>query len=67
MIDCTAFDASMNLWGAMQTYKDVQAKLLIIAHQESGKMIYDKNEIEQYLISNDVNFVIPKIEEIISI
>ena len=67
MIDCTAFDASMNLWGATQTYKDVQAKLLIIAHQESGKMIYDKNEIEQYLISNDVNFVIPKIEEIISI
>ena len=67
MIDCTAFDASMNLWGAMQTYKDVQAKLLIIAHQESGKMIYDKKEIEQYLNSNDVNFVIPKIGEIISI
>ena len=67
MIDCTAYDASMNLWGAMQTYNDVQAKLLIIAHQESGKMIYDKKEIEQYLTSNDVNFVIPKTEEIISI
>ncbi len=66
MIDCTAFDASMNLWGAMQTYKDVQAKLLIVAHQDSGMMKYEQNEIEKYLTSNGVNFVIPKTEDIIS-
>ncbi len=59
--DVTAFDASMNLWGAAQTSRDVGAKLLIVAHQERGKMLYDKKQIEDYLTQEKINFIIPEI------
>lgn len=61
--DVTAFDASMNLWGASQTTRDVGAKLLIVAHQDAGKMLYDKEQIETYLSKENINFKIPKICE----
>jgi Predicted Zn-dependent hydrolases of the beta-lactamase fold len=57
----TAFDASMNLWGAVQTTKDTEAKLLIVAHQDDGRMLYEKEKIEQYLIEQEVNFIIPDV------
>ena len=59
--DITAFDASMNLWGAAQTYHDVGAKLLIVAHQDTGKMMYKKEEIERYLKEDNINFIYPEI------
>lgn len=59
--DVTAFDASMNLWGAAQTSRETEAKLLIVAHQEGGKMLYDKKQIEDYLTQEKVNFIIPEI------
>lgn len=59
--DVTAFDASMNLWGAAQTTREVGAKLLVVAHQESGKMLYDKKQIEDYLTHEEINFIIPEI------
>ncbi len=61
--DVTAFDASMNLWGASQTAKDVGAKLLVVAHQDSGKAMYSKSEIEEFLKQANVNFIIPEICE----
>ena len=61
--DVTAFDASMNLWGASQTTKDVGAKMLIVAHQDAGKMLYDKKQIEDYLSKESINFIIPEINQ----
>ncbi len=65
--DVTAFDASMNLWGASATYSDVGAKLLIIAHQDDGKMLYDQKQIEDYLKAQGVNFIIPAIMQTLEI
>ena len=65
--DVTAFDASMNLWGAMQTTIDAGAKLLIVAHQEAGKMTYEKNEIEKYLANAPIDFIIPEIGQVFEI
>ena len=65
--DVTAFDASMNLWGAMQTRIDAGAKLLIVAHQEAGKMTYEKNEIEKYLANAPIDFIIPEIGQVFEI
>lgn len=57
----TAFDASMNLWGACQTMKEVGARLMIVAHQDTGMMMYEKAQIENYLKSQNVNYIIPNI------
>lgn len=59
--DVTAFDASMNLWGATQTMQDVCAKLLIVAHQDTGRVMYDKDYIKTYLNKENINFIIPEI------
>ncbi len=59
--DVTAFDASMNLWGATQTMQDVGAKLLIVAHQDTGRVMYDKDYIKSYLNKENINFIIPEI------
>lgn len=59
----TAFDASMNLWGATATMKEVGAKLLVVAHQDVGKMFYGKDVIMQYLNENHINYIIPEILE----
>ena len=61
--DVTAFDASMNLWGAVTTMKDVEADLLIVAHQDAGQMLYEKEQIEKYLTAQNVNYIIPDILE----
>ena len=61
--DVTAFDASMNLWGATATYQDVGAKLLIVAHQDEGKMLYSREQINNYLKEQNVNFIVPEIME----
>jgi len=61
--DVTAFDASMNLWGAVTTMKDVGANLLIVAHQDAGQMMYDKQQIEKYLSDQNINYIIPEILE----
>lgn len=65
--DVTAFDASMNLWGATATMKEVGANLLIVAHQDEGKMLYDKKQVEQYLNSQNINYIIPDILETIKL
>lgn len=65
--DVTAFDVSMNLWGATQTYNEVGAKLLIVAHQDAGKMLYEKSQIETYLKSQNINYIIPEILQNIEI
>lgn len=59
----TAFDASMNLWGATQTYKEVEANLLIIAHQDAGRIMYEKEKIESYLTEQKIDFRLPNIGE----
>lgn len=59
----TAFDASMNLWGAMITAREVGAKTLIVAHQDAGRMMYDRKQIEDYLTEQNVEFIIPEIGE----
>ena len=59
--DITAYDVSMNLWGAMMTYKEVGAKLLIVAHQDKGMMLYEKEQIEKYFSEQKINFIIPQI------
>ena len=61
----TAFDASMNLWGAIQTFKEVGAKVLIVAHQDAGKMMYTKDQICDYLNEQNINFVIPQICDVL--
>ena len=61
--DVTAFDASMNLWGAVTTMKEVEANLLIVAHQDAGQMMYEKEQIEKYLTSQNVIYIIPEILE----
>ena len=61
--DVTAFDASMNLWGAVTTMKDVGANMLIVAHQDAGQMMYDKQQIEKYLSDQNINYIIPEILE----
>lgn len=61
----TAFDASMNLWGAMQTFKEVGAKVLIVAHQDAGKMMYTKEQICDYLNEQNINFVIPEVYDVL--
>ena len=61
----TAFDASMNLWGATQTFKEVGAKVLIVAHQDAGKMMYSKEQIRDYLNEQNVNFVMPEIYDVL--
>ena len=63
----TAFEASMGLWGASETAKDVGAKLLIVAHQDAGRMFYEKEKIEQYLNEQNMAFVIPDIGDEFSI
>lgn len=65
--DITAFDASMNLWGATATMNDVGARLLIVAHQDEGKMLYDKSLINDYLTSQNINFIVPPIGQIFEI
>ncbi len=65
--DVTAFDASMSKWGAVATMKDVGAKLLIVAHQEAGKLIYGKEELESYFDSQKINYIIPEIMQSIEI
>lgn len=61
--DVTAFDASMNLWGAVTTMKDVSANLLIVAHQDAGQMMYERKQIETYLAEQNINFIVPEILE----
>lgn len=61
--DITAFDSSMNLWGAGVTYNELGAKLMIVAHQDDGKVMYTKEQIKNYLTQNDINFIIPDILE----
>ena len=61
----TAFDVSMNLWGATMTFKEVGAKVLIVAHQDTGKMMYTKEQICDYLNEQNINFVIPEIYEVL--
>lgn len=63
MVNITAFDASMNLWGASQTFKDVGASLLIVAHQDTGRMIYEKTQIETYLSGQSINYIFPTTNE----
>ena len=53
--------------GASATYSDVGAKLLIIAHQDDGKMLYDQKQIEDYLKAQGVNFIIPAIMQTLEI
>ncbi len=65
--DITAFDSSMNLWGAGVTYNELGAKLMIVAHQDDGKVLYTKEQIEEYLTQNSINFIIPKILDKIEI
>ncbi len=59
--DITSFDASMNLWGAVETMKEVGAELMIVAHQDGGKTMYKKEEIENYLKEQNVNYIFPEI------
>ncbi len=59
--DITAFDASMNLWGATATFNEVGAKLLIVAHQDEGRMMYEQKQIEDYLKSQNIEYIIPAI------
>lgn len=61
----TAFDASMNLWGVTQTFKEVGAKVLIVAHQDAGKMMYSKDQISNYLNEQNIDFVIPEIGDVL--
>lgn len=61
----TAFDASMNLWGATQTFKEVGAKVLIVAHQDAGRMMYTKEQICEYLTEQNINFVMPEIYDVL--
>lgn len=56
----TAYDVSMNLWGAVQNVQDAGAKLLIVAHQDKGRVLYKKQEIENYLKEQKVNYIIPE-------
>lgn len=63
----TAFDASMNLWGAGVTYAEAEARLLIVAHQDTGKMMYDKAQIKSYLDSQNINYIIPEILDVFEI
>ena len=56
----TAFDASMNLWGAVQTLKETGANLLVVLHQDVGKMIYPKQFIQSYLKEQNINYIIPE-------
>lgn len=65
--DVTAFDASMNLWGAGQTLKEVGARLLVVAHQEGGRMLYEKAQIEKYLTEQGIKFVIPSVGDTLDI
>lgn len=65
--DTTAFDASLSLWGTAEMYKQVGAKLLIVAHQDGGKVMYEKSQIEKYLKEQNVNFCIPEILEVVEI
>ncbi len=65
--DITAFDASMNLWGATATFNEIGANLLIVAHQDDGKMMYEKKQIEDYLKSQNIKFVIPEILQTLEI
>ena len=57
--DVTAYEASMGLWGACQTAKDVGARLLVVAHQDAGETFYEKEKIEQYLNEQNMTFVRP--------
>lgn len=61
--DVTAFDASMNLWGTSVTFNEVGAKLLIVAHQDDGKMMYTKTQIKEYLEKENIKYIIPEILE----
>ncbi len=63
LANITAFDASMNLWGAVQTMKDVGARLLVVLHQDLGKVIYPSEYLKDYLNNEKVNYIIPKINE----
>lgn len=63
----TAFDASMNLWGATATFNEVGAKLLIVAHQDEGKMLYTKEQVENYLQQQNINFIIPDILQVFEV
>lgn len=65
--DITAFDSSMNLWGAGVTYNELGANLMIVAHQDDGKVMYTKEQIESYLTENNINFIIPNILDKIEI
>ncbi len=65
--DITAFDASMNLWGAVATFNEVGAKLLIVAHQDEGKMFYTKQQIEDFLKQQNVNYVLPEILDVVEV
>ena len=65
--NATAFDASMTIWGAVMTMKEVGAKLLIVAHQDMGKIVYDKEYLEKYLKEQGVDYAIPEIMETIEL
>ena len=41
--------------------KDIGAKILIVAHQDAGRMMYNKEKIEKYLAEQKINYIIPNI------
>ena len=57
----------MSIWGAVMTMKEVGAKLLIVAHQDMGKIVYDKEYLEKYLKEQGVDYAIPEIMETIEL
>ena len=63
----TATDASMKLDEATQATKDTAAKLLIVAHQDGGSVMYDKRQISEHLTAENINFTIPDIGDIIDV
>lgn len=62
-----AFDASMNLFGAIQTYQEIGASQLVIMHQEGGRMFFSQDQMIDFLHQHNVNYCIPKVGETINL
>jgi len=62
-----AFDASMNLWGAVETAKDIGAKKLVVMHQDAGRMFYPKEQIKKFLDTQGIDYIIPNIGDVIRV
>ena len=48
-----------------KTFAEVGAKVLIVAHQDAGKMMYTKEQICDYLNEQNINFVIPEVYDVL--